>query len=181
MPISSTQNIWPTNWCALWFAYPWESMFPVCVYLLYGALLLGCLFGLLHFLLRQLLGLCQNRVESASLKYQEIDKNLMFWKTAPSWNSNTSYVRLLLGWVGGWMGWRCCCRASLIVGVGGWVGMWPPLSNRGERSWGTSTTCQQGHTKGLLQRQASYSKVGDVNQKLRTMFKSSQQGHTPKG
>ena len=55
-----------------------ESTFPVCVYLLYGALLLGCLFGLLHFLLRQLLGLCQNRVESASLKYQEIDKNLMF-------------------------------------------------------------------------------------------------------
>ena len=77
---------------------------------------------------------------------------------------------------------------EVIVGVGGWGDgwkweMWPPLSNRGERSWGTSTTCQQGHTKGLLQRQASYSKGWEIlsSKSLKIMCKSSQQDHTQKG
>ena len=41
------------------------------------------------------------RGESVELKCQTIYKNNIFWKTVPSWNSNTSYVRLLLGWVDG--------------------------------------------------------------------------------
>ena len=107
-----------------------------------------------------------DRGGSVGLKCQKIYKNNVFWKTVPSWNSNTSYVRLLLGWVYGWK-WE----------------MWPPLSNRGERSWGTSTTCQQGHTKGLLQRQASYSKGWEIlsTKSLKIMCKCSQQDHTQKG